>query len=257
MDRATQQENESPLIDLFTSADLGSRESVSPDGQGDLLISVFPVGEADPGCLGVVIAAADQLVDSVSSHRSSFGQTVRYQWGLEFYPDLHQDAFADPSSHSYPAGIRVRRVQPRLLGERMFLLQDDLIHQINRQPITDPAEFQRLSDQLSMGQPVELDIFRKGQSMRLQSTMRSSWSRSEHDLWGGGAFNDRRFGLGRVIIHDMPIRPDQCGGPVFDIHGNFRGINLARSLRTASLVMPVDRLAEFIELAKRNQESDQ
>ncbi|SMD10319.1 trypsin-like peptidase domain-containing protein [Pedobacter nyackensis] len=53
-----------------------------------------------------------------------------------------------------------------------------------------------------------------------------------------GGKSIRRDGFNQVFSHDAKVKPDECGGPVFDINNSFRGINIARSSRTTTLVIP-------------------
>ena len=64
------------------------------------------------------------------------------------------------------------------------------------------------------------------------------------DIVGGKS--DRRDGFGLVISHDAVLRPRECGGPVFDIDGNFLGINIARFSRSRSYVVPRMILKQFV-----------
>ncbi|MES2810326.1 MAG: trypsin-like peptidase domain-containing protein [Bacteroidota bacterium] len=57
------------------------------------------------------------------------------------------------------------------------------------------------------------------------------------DHFAGGK-SIRRDGFDKVLIQDAIVKPQQCGGPVFDSAGNFVGINLARLSRTSAVIMP-------------------
>jgi serine protease Do len=56
-----------------------------------------------------------------------------------------------------------------------------------------------------------------------------------------------RDGFTNIFIHDAKLKPSECGGPVFDIHGRFLGINLARISRTSSVAIPVEEIKKFIQ----------
>ncbi|MHC4406264.1 MAG: hypothetical protein ACYTG0_42060, partial [Planctomycetota bacterium] len=58
------------------------------------------------------------------------------------------------------------------------------------------------------------------------------------DAWGGGPFSERRFGFPLAMVHDMPVQPSDCGGPVVDTDGNVVGINIARALRVTNYAIP-------------------
>jgi serine protease Do len=66
------------------------------------------------------------------------------------------------------------------------------------------------------------------------------------EVFAGGK-SIRRDGFTGVFVHDAILTPNRCGGPVFDMAGNFRGINIARYSRTATIVMPADIVYEFLK----------
>jgi S1-C subfamily serine protease len=71
-------------------------------------------------------------------------------------------------------------------------------------------------------------------------------SRHVADNMEGGK-SSRRDGFSVVISHDADIQPDECGGPVFDIDGNFVGINISRSSRTRCYVLPKSLVKKFLD----------
>ncbi len=64
----------------------------------------------------------------------------------------------------------------------------------------------------------------------------------------GGAVSRVRDGFSRIIQTDMQITPQQCGGPVLDLKGNFVGLSVSRTDRTRSFILPA---AEIIAMLKR------
>jgi len=66
------------------------------------------------------------------------------------------------------------------------------------------------------------------------------------DLFAGGK-SGRRDGFTKVLVHDAVLRPEQCGGPVFDAEGRFYGINIARYSRTSSLIIPSQSIVRLID----------
>lgn len=57
----------------------------------------------------------------------------------------------------------------------------------------------------------------------------------------------RRDGFNRVFCHDAWIKPDNCGSPVFDLEGNFYGINIARHSRVRTFVLPAAEIKKLID----------
>ena len=69
---------------------------------------------------------------------------------------------------------------------------------------------------------------------------------SKRDRWGGGPFSQRRSGFSDVLVHDSVVDPIDCGGPLVNLRGQFCGINIARSMRVASLAIPAETLQTFL-----------
>lgn len=61
-----------------------------------------------------------------------------------------------------------------------------------------------------------------------------------------GGKSARLDGFRKVFAHDASIKPEECGGPVFDAAGNFYGINIARFSRTVTLAISAEAVADFI-----------
>ena len=65
------------------------------------------------------------------------------------------------------------------------------------------------------------------------------------DLIGGKSL--RRDGFSLAISHDADLNPEDCGGPIFDLGGNFLGINIARSSRVRCYVVPKTIVKRFAD----------
>lgn len=57
----------------------------------------------------------------------------------------------------------------------------------------------------------------------------------------------RRDGFATVFSHDATVKPEDCGGPVFDLDGNFIGINIARHSRVRAFVVPADQVKKLVD----------
>lgn len=57
----------------------------------------------------------------------------------------------------------------------------------------------------------------------------------------------RRDNFKEVLVHDGKLIPSECGGPLFDVKGNFYGINIARLSRTSSLTIPGPVIIQFVK----------
>ena len=58
----------------------------------------------------------------------------------------------------------------------------------------------------------------------------------------GGDISRVRDGFSRVIQTDMQVGPQQCGGPIVDLEGNFIGLSVARADRTRSFILPASEI---------------
>jgi len=65
------------------------------------------------------------------------------------------------------------------------------------------------------------------------------------EMFAGGK-SARRDGFARIFAHDAFLKPNQCGGPVFDAAGNFMGINIARYSRTSTVAIPAEVVWNFM-----------
>ena len=65
------------------------------------------------------------------------------------------------------------------------------------------------------------------------------------NLVGGKSL--RRDGFSLAISHDADLNPEDCGGPVFDLGGNFLGINIARFSRVQCYVVPKTIVKKFVD----------
>ena len=68
-----------------------------------------------------------------------------------------------------------------------------------------------------------------------------------HDRWGGGPYSKRRFGFGLTLVHDSVLNPENCGGPLVGLQGELLGVNIARSMRVASLAIGSDDVLKFVK----------
>jgi serine protease Do len=148
------------------------------------------------------------------------------------------------------SGVEVKRVYPRTVGERIGLLRNDLLFQINERPVRDAQALRAVASRLKVGQTLEVQVVRDGQVVKRSLQIERFSRRLYHDRWGGGPFSERRFGFGEVVVHDTLIKPEQCGGPLINLDGRLVGINIARSLRVATFAIPAEQVRSFVNAAR-------
>ncbi|MEM0925186.1 MAG: trypsin-like peptidase domain-containing protein, partial [Planctomycetota bacterium] len=63
--------------------------------------------------------------------------------------------------------------------------------------------------------------------------------------------SSRRDGFTEVLTHDADLKPEDCGGPLFDLEGNFVGLNIARNSRVRSYALTAGELQAFVQRASQ------
>ena len=140
--------------------------------------------------------------------------------------------------------IKVLRVYPRTLAERVGLLVEDQIKSFNGHTIRSRRQLDAIASTMRVGDIITADVYRNGSELRLSHKISDSMKKTIHDRWGGGPYSQRRFGFGPTLVHDSVLHPENCGGPLVDLEGHLLGINIARSMRVASLtILPKDVVA--------------
>lgn len=155
------------------------------------------------------------------------------------------------SSFGPVTGVEVLRVSPRTLAEQMGLLVGDQIHYLNGQRIQTRGQIDAIVGNLSIGDLVTgSSIDRLGRRKQILHRVSAKGKPSMHDRWGGGPYSKRRFGFGLTLVHDSVLNPENCGGPLVGLKGELLGVNIARSMRVASLAI---RSADVLKFVKSHQ----
>ena len=101
------------------------------------------------------------------------------------------------------------------------------------------------------GDTVQLTILHAGQSHKenivLDTIPQRHFNHPAEKFAGGKSF--RRDGFNGVFTHDAIIEPYQCGSPVFDVSGDFYGLNIARFSRTSTIALPATTICNFINMS--------
>ncbi|MCF6404990.1 trypsin-like peptidase domain-containing protein [Chitinophaga filiformis] len=147
-------------------------------------------------------------------------------------------------------------VQPGSPAGESGLQAGDLVLSINRVPIRKAEDYGRELSQYWAGDKIVFEGQHNGTVYTKEivlGTRPQQPASHPAEMFPGGK-SSRRDGFESVFSHDAILRPEQCGGPVFDMLGQFYGINIARFSRTSSLVIPAAIVKQFIisNLYRRN-----
>lgn len=101
------------------------------------------------------------------------------------------------------------------------------------------------------GETLTIEIRRDNQTLHLTTTLTHPFgdflSRIAQQNRLGGSLSSRASGFPAAIQHDSVLKPEECGGPVVDLNGQVVGLNIARSGRTESLMIPASVIQEVLQ----------
>ncbi len=127
----------------------------------------------------------------------------------------------------------------------------DVIKKMNDIPISTSTDLRRFLSERDPSQAVTAIILRDGEQLEKNIVLGTAPPRTGHtaDLMEKSV---RRDGFERVFAHDAVLKPDECGGPLYDLQGNFVGLNIARHSRVRSFAIPADKIRQFAEANSKN-----
>lgn len=129
---------------------------------------------------------------------------------------------------------------------------NDQVIGVNGVPISKPAEYGAELSKYLAGDSISIDAIRDGQEIHLKMFLPAYPGENHVASQFEGGRSARSDGFNRVLVQDAAIVPEKCGGPVFNIKGQFYGINIARHSRTSTIIMPVDVISKFIKQALKS-----
>ncbi|SDJ34533.1 serine protease Do [Pedobacter sp. ok626] len=151
--------------------------------------------------------------------------------------------------------LSITMINPDSPASKAELLPGDQIVGIDKISIVQPLDFISAYQKYWPGDKIALKITRKDSAslkdtilikeVTLRTMPKISFNHPGENFSGGKSI--RRDGLSKVFSHDATLKPEQCGGPVFDATGHFFGINIARYSRVSSLVMPASLILQLIK----------
>lgn len=182
-----------------------------------------------------------QLVISVTG---SVHVTMPKQWSTGYFG----------ASVAYRKGpVVVTLVRGESPAAAMQLQKGDEVKRINGEVLDSAAAYGMQMSRYWPGDTLTVDYVRAGKeySGKAVLTERPVFAATHPvDMFPGGK-SSRRDGFDQVFLHDAVLTPEQCGGPVYDIDGHFRGLNIARYGRTSVLALPAVLVKQFVLEATR------
>lgn len=150
-------------------------------------------------------------------------------------------------------GVKVVRLTPDGNARKAGVLRDDVITRVNGVVCDNPDKLLGQISTKPPGSTVELELKRRGRIVNIDVTLGSREGirdRFPEDPGGtsqmGTDLSEKRSGFPRALQTDLPIEPQQCGGPLVDLNGNFIGINIARAGRIKTYAITAEEVRQLI-----------
>ncbi|WP_316815983.1 trypsin-like peptidase domain-containing protein [Pedobacter nyackensis] len=144
--------------------------------------------------------------------------------------------------------VVISMVMPRSPASVAELEVGDELNSFNGKPV---LKMEDLSAEISKHNPddtLSLQLVRSGVPYHKYIVLKPRRLNERHIAYRfTDGRSERRDGFKSVLVHDAKLKPTECGGPLYDIDGNFYGINIARVSRTSSLAIPVALISKFVK----------
>ena len=138
-------------------------------------------------------------------------------------------------------GVLIVEVAKDSPAEMAGLQVDDLLLTLDDAPVREPKHVRNLISHLSPGASVKLHLRRgNGETdvpVRLASRSKVTSNWDGEDFANGGV-SLRTDNFPEIVQHEIPLQPNDMGGPVFDLEGNALGINISRVDRVSTFMLP-------------------
>jgi serine protease Do len=145
------------------------------------------------------------------------------------------------------AALFISKVVDNTAASEARLLAGDKVVSVNGISFDTPESFSKGLMQYDPGDRIQLVAMRNDSLFTKDIVLRKRMIEPHvaHQFTDGRSV--RRDGFTQAFIHDARLKPQECGGPVFDASGQFRGINIARTSRTSSIAIPASAVWQFID----------
>ena len=152
-------------------------------------------------------------------------------------------------------GVLIQRALPKGAASEAGLKDNDVITHIDGKKVDDHVEFGHLIRGRKAGEEVKVQYLREGKAGQATATlkeraMRDNARNDPRMKMSHGELSEKSSGYPDAIQHDIPLPPQLCGGPLFDLKGRCIGINVSRAGRTKTYAIPADEIQAMLKSAK-------
>ena len=150
-----------------------------------------------------------------------------------------------PSTYEDDKGAIINEVAEDGAAIKAGVLAGDIIIKLNDTVIRTHSDMRNFLLQADPEAVITATLLRDQQELTKSIRLGAVPQSSEHAA-DQMAASVRRDGFREVVCHDADLKPENCGGPVFNLQGEFAGLNIARNSRVRSYTLPVPLLRTFL-----------
>ena len=157
--------------------------------------------------------------------------------------------FLGIQSEGVEDGVIIVRTLPKTPAANAGLKEGDIITALNGEPV-EQSTFGFMVQGFPAGSEVTFAV-RSGDSSRDVTVTLDERGTNESGRFRmmnrmTGPLSDKRSGFPSIVQHDIPLLPNQCGGPVVDLNGHCVGINVARAGRIKTYAIPANIVRDLL-----------
>lgn len=151
-----------------------------------------------------------------------------------------------PEDYKNRGGAILKEVTPGGAADQAGLKAGDIVTKLNDTAVTRHMEMREFLGTVDPNTTVVATVTRGDEQLEISITLGVFPTNSNH-VADQMKKSGRRDGFEQVFSHDADLRPEECGGPLFDLDGNFRGLNIARNSRVRSYAITPEILKAWVE----------
>lgn len=152
-------------------------------------------------------------------------------------------------------GVLIEQLVPKGAAEEAGLKDKDIITSIDGRKVDDHLEFGNLIRGRKAGDVLKVEYLRGDEARKAtvklkERAMPDNIRNDPRMKLSHGELSEKTSGYPDAIQHDIPLPPQLCGGPLFDLTGRCIGINVSRAGRTRTFAIPADEIQAMLKTVR-------
>jgi len=158
------------------------------------------------------------------------------------------------------SGVKITYVPPNTPAKQAGIKKNDLLLNINGNPITGTSHFAHLLQNKPAKTTIQIELQRAQLGLMTKTVTLAHFPRNQYTeaMWRTSPRIEVMNALSTelsavrkefpwVIQTDLNLNAYECGSPVLDTQGNFVGLTIARVSRISTYLVPAQRIQELLE----------